>query len=174
MMGGDFNLIRNLDEKKRAVRQLNPNNERFRVVIEALNLVDLRTSNGLFTWNNKRSGDRSITSHLDRFLVSKSVLTWGGEISAMVLPSDGPDHWPIILDWINIGVNPQHRFEPFWLLHLEFPNLLKSWWKEIRPPNGTVMYHFQQKLKYLKIRLKDGTRSPSGTSLRRERSWKDL
>ena len=36
--------------------------------------VDLETSNGWYTWNNKRGGEHLVASRLNRFLVSELLL----------------------------------------------------------------------------------------------------
>ena len=46
----DFNLIKNIEEKKGDIWNLNHASVHFNDLIETL---DLRTSNGIFTWNNK-------------------------------------------------------------------------------------------------------------------------
>ena len=53
-------MIRNPDEKKGGIWNLNSASAQFNVVIDDLNLIDVRTSNGIFTWNNKQTGDRGI------------------------------------------------------------------------------------------------------------------
>ena len=60
LIGGDFNLIRSLDEKKGAVRTISAASNLFNKFIEEKKLVDIRPTNGLFTWQNKQSGDRHI------------------------------------------------------------------------------------------------------------------
>jgi hypothetical protein len=37
-------------------------------------MVDIKTSNGQFTWNNKRINQHQIATRLDRFLVSESII----------------------------------------------------------------------------------------------------
>ena len=71
IIGGDFNMIRSLEEKKGGVRTISAATNLFNEFIEELNLVDIGTTNGMFTWQNKRTGDRQIASRLDRFLVSE-------------------------------------------------------------------------------------------------------
>ena len=61
----------------------------FNDLIETLDLIDVTTSNGIFTWNNKRDGDRGIACRLDRFLISKSIMMERGELRAVVLPAAG-------------------------------------------------------------------------------------
>ena len=118
IIGGDFNLIRSLEEKKGGIHQLNPRTETFNEVIDTLNLVDVRTNNDNFTWNNKRTRDSGIACRLDRFLVTGSIIMNMGELKASVLPSVGSNHWPIKLEWKNVGPNLRRPFcfEKFWLL----------------------------------------------------------
>jgi len=51
-----------------------------------------------------------------------------------ILPSGGPDHWPITLTATIQGPprNIPFRFEKLWLTHLEFIQKIEQWWKE--PP----------------------------------------
>ena len=49
IIGGDFNLIRSLDEKKGGIRNLNDVSTLFNNTINDLDLIDVRTSNGIFT-----------------------------------------------------------------------------------------------------------------------------
>lgn len=47
--------------------------------VDFLNLIDIKPSNGIFTWNNRHCGDEAISERLDRFLVS---FFWiGGNLS---------------------------------------------------------------------------------------------
>ena len=92
IMGGDFNLIRNLDETKGGIRNLNTTSILFNNTINDLDLIDVQTSNGIFTWNTKQIGDRGIDYRLDRFFLSKSVMMGGGNLKAVVLPVAGSDH----------------------------------------------------------------------------------
>ena len=60
-------------------------------------------------------GDRGIDYRLDRFLLSESVMMAGGEPKVVVLAVAGLDHWPISLEWENVGDNSHRpfRFEKF-------------------------------------------------------------
>ena len=164
IMGGDFNLIKSLEEKKGGVRSLYDSSLRFGECIEKLNLIDMRTNNSLFTWNNKRTGDRNISSRLDRFLLSESILRAGGELNAVVLPMAGSDHWPIRLEWKRVGENLRRpfRMEKFWLNHPEFKNLVKQWWEDFEVPKGSVMFKFHHRLKYLKGKIRSWNKNSFG------------
>ena len=126
--------------------------------------MDIIPTNGMFTWQNKRTGDRHITSRLDRFLVSEHVLTGRKDIGASVLTSAGSDHWPICLEWGNTGIFIKHpfRFENFWLQHKDIRELMKEWWRNCPPTDGSLMYIFQQKLKYVKGRIKKWNKDSFG------------
>ena len=132
---GDINLIRNLDEKKGGIRSLNIASTLFNNTISDLDLIDVRNSNGIFTWNNKQSGDRGISCRLDRLLLSESVMMDGGNLRAIVLPVAGSNHWPITLEWDNVRFNPRRpfRFEKFWILQPNFQEKLKNWWENSPP-----------------------------------------
>ena len=57
ILGGDFNMILNLSEKKGGIRREDPDMALFRELLQDLHLVDIPTVNGDFTWNNRR-GER--------------------------------------------------------------------------------------------------------------------
>jgi len=62
---GDFNMVINLREKKGGIRKLDKDSKAFHSTIEGLSLIDIPTNNGIFTWNNRRGGDRKIASNID-------------------------------------------------------------------------------------------------------------
>ena len=81
-----------MEENKGGITQLSPINDTFNDIINNLELIDVRTNNDTFTWNNKRTRDRGIACRLDRFLVSESIMKNEGELKAPVLPLAGFDH----------------------------------------------------------------------------------
>ena len=56
IIGGDFNMILTLEEKRGGEKHLEPDNAKFQELIENLRLVDIESGNGTYTWTNKRSG----------------------------------------------------------------------------------------------------------------------
>lgn len=109
LIGGDFNIIYSLEEKNGGVRVTSVASNLFNKFIDEMKLVDIRSTNGLFKWENKRSGERHIASRLDHFLVSESILAGRGDIGASVLPAIGSDHWPICLEW---GISETSSTDP--------------------------------------------------------------
>ena len=108
--GGDFNMITSLEENKGGLRSLNSDSKAFNSFIISANLVDIPPRNGIFTWTNKRGGDRHIASWLDRFLVYDSILMEGVTIYSDILPSGGSDHWPITLNASILGTPEKKTF----------------------------------------------------------------
>eukprot|EP00253_Pinus_taeda_P018385 PITA_18385 len=157
IIGGDFNMITSLSEKKGGIRKLNKDSESFVEFIMSSRLVDIQPRSGAHTWNNKRGGERQIASHLDRFLVSESLLLEVVIAHSDILPCGGSDHWPISLTTTIQGMprNKPFRFEKFWLDHPDFIQLVGKWWQEPVEIRGTKMYKLQGKLKHIKNRIKE-------------------
>eukprot|EP00253_Pinus_taeda_P029908 PITA_29908 len=82
-------MITSLTEKKGGIRTLNRDTEAFEDFIKAAKLVDIIPKSRVFTWNNKRGGDRKIASRLDRFLVAETILLEGITVDSDILPSGG-------------------------------------------------------------------------------------
>jgi len=89
IMGGDFNMITSLLEKKGGVGKLNKDAKLFAKFIDSAKLVDIQPKSGTFTWNNRRGGERQIASRLDRFLISESIILEGILVESDILPSGG-------------------------------------------------------------------------------------
>ena len=70
---GDFNMITTFVKRKGGIRTLNRDAKAFNNFIQEANLVDILPKNGMFTWNNKRGGDRQISFRLDHFLIVDSI-----------------------------------------------------------------------------------------------------
>ena len=85
-------MISNLEEKKGGLRLLSGENEAFKSMINSCEMVDVQTSSGFFTWNNRRGGPHQIAKRPNHFLVSESILTMGGLLDAMVLPTSRSEH----------------------------------------------------------------------------------
>ena len=97
-------------KKKGGIRNLNVVITLFNNTINDLYLIDVRTSNGIFNWKNKQTGDRGIACRLDRFLLSELVMLAEGNLKVVIVPAAGSYHWPISLEWENVGVNPRRPF----------------------------------------------------------------
>ena len=108
IIGEDFNMISNLEEKKGGIKALLVKDMAFKDTINYYALVDIQTSSGFLTWNNRRGRAQQITKRLDHFLVFDKILTLGKMLDASVLPTAGLDHCPITLSWHSEGT-PLHK-----------------------------------------------------------------
>eukprot|EP00253_Pinus_taeda_P009929 PITA_09929 len=149
-------MITRLDERRGGRCRSSQEGSHLKDFIQNNWLIDLPSNNGVFTWNNRQAGSLQIASRLDRFLLSDNAIHLGGDFAASILPFTGSDHWPISLHWSRPGNNIRRpfRFEAFWLTHLDFHELISTEWKSFHPPPSSKMFQFQQKLKYLKGKIK--------------------
>eukprot|EP00253_Pinus_taeda_P024373 PITA_24373 len=164
ILGGDFNIIKSLVEKKAGTRILGRDSIAFQNFITNMKLGYMETSNGIFTWNNKRGGPTKVASKLDKFMVSEELLLKGSNITALILPFGGLDYWPIQLEASLFGKprNTLFRFENAWLTHSNFLTNIEQWWKEDLHLQGTKVFPLHCKLKHIKGRLKEWNKKEFG------------
>ncbi|MGI4370300.1 hypothetical protein ACR2V4_27295, partial [Klebsiella pneumoniae] len=93
----DFNVITSLEEKQGGLFRLDPSSNLLRDNIGLLNLIYVKPINGIFTWNNRRSGVEAISERLDRFLVSHFWVHDRWSTNSKILDWRGYDNWPIKL-----------------------------------------------------------------------------
>ena len=53
ILGGDFNSILSLQEKRGGWARLGPTSNLFQAQVDVLFVIDVKPSNGVFTWNNR-------------------------------------------------------------------------------------------------------------------------
>lgn len=92
ILAGDFNAISHLEEKRVGISRLDPFSKLLRIKIEFLWSVDVKLTNGMFTWNNRRCGVEAIAERLDRFLVSCFWVEDSWNTFAEILDWRGSDH----------------------------------------------------------------------------------
>ncbi|XP_028109689.1 uncharacterized protein LOC114308322 [Camellia sinensis] len=149
-LGGDFNEIRNISERKGCCRRDRGMCD-FNDFIDNLEVCDMHMMGRKFTWCNSQEDER--WSRIDRFLLSSEWVQnfnfklWG-------LPRRWSDHCPILLmeddrEW---GPKP-FRFLNAWSLHPQFKSLVDNTWPETIV-QGWASFKCLRKLKALKLVLK--------------------
>ena len=121
---------------------MDPSTHLFRALIDSLHLIDVKPTNGVFTWNNRRCGVEAISKRLDRFLVSCYWMDNRLITNSEILDWRGSDHWPIKLLITAYGVtkNPAFKFQLMSLRDQSLQDLMMDWWYEGMPTHGTAMF----------------------------------
>ena len=84
-------MILTLEEKAGGSKRLEQDSGMFNALIEHLNMVDIETRNGIFTWSNKRTGHHHVACRLDRFLTTEALLESDPAVEANIIPKIGSD-----------------------------------------------------------------------------------
>lgn len=102
--------------------------EEFHTLLSSCNLLDLKTPENSFTWNNKRCGEHNIKEKIDWVLSNPEKMELYPKASVLYDPACGSDHSSIILklDRIEKKMRNIFRFEPSWLENEEYLRLRKD------------------------------------------------
>jgi len=89
----------------------------------------------------------------------------------VILPKSTSDHFLILLQSKEVpSVKRPFKFENMWLEAEGFSDLMKSFWGELNV-SGFPSFLLAKKLKFLKLRLKDGMRKSLATLTLRWLIW---
>jgi len=89
---GDLNLIISLEENCGVVRQVELDADRLKQIIQQLELLNINTINGTFSYNNCRGRKNKVAYKIDHFHLSKSLLEKIKILEASILHYKGLDH----------------------------------------------------------------------------------
>ncbi|XP_071695781.1 uncharacterized protein [Rutidosis leptorrhynchoides] len=155
---GDFNEVRNIDERKNCEFNLRRAN-RFNNFIANSGLLEVPLIGKKFTRicdNGKKF------SKLDRFLVSNSVINRWPELLVMVLDRKLSDHCPLLLrsKALDYGPKPVKIFDS-WLNHPGAADIVSEAWNgQFNSRRPDIV--FQLKLKNVKMALKNWSKLQFG------------
>eukprot|EP00253_Pinus_taeda_P010799 PITA_10799 len=157
-LGGDLNLIRNVDEKLGGNFFADPSRDSLETLIQVHNLIDIPPHNGKFTWSNKRIGIHNIKERLDRILVHEIIVAGFPSIKSKIIQASASDHKPVVLTLDkgrNLGPLP-FKYNKSWDSKEDFRKLVQDQWaKEVV---GSPHYIWETKLKSLRTSIKQGER----------------
>ena len=150
-VGGDFNLVRFLEERSRG-DGLTASMRRFSKVLRGFGVEGFSLMGGTFTW---RGGlNNQVQSRLDRFLVTDNWDNLFNGVVQGILPRPVSDHFPILLEGGGLKRGPSpFRFENMWLEEEGFKDKMKIWWGSLKFTR-TSCYILDAKLRALKNILK--------------------
>ncbi|XP_016452661.2 uncharacterized protein LOC107777184 [Nicotiana tabacum] len=153
LVGGDFNVIWDEEEKfGRLPVSLNEIDD-FRCCINTCNLFDLGFKGSIFTWWNGRAEEDCIFKRLDRCLANVEFQQTFPGIEVQHLSKTGSDHSPMYLkcDIETPPIKKPFKFLNFWVEHATFKDVVKENWFADFSANPYIL--FNHKLKKLKKAL---------------------
>ncbi|XP_060201759.1 uncharacterized protein LOC132630196 [Lycium barbarum] len=162
LVGGDFNVITDEEEKYGGLPVSLNEVEDFRHCIQSCNLTDLGYKGSVFTWWNGRGEDDCVFKRLDRCLGNFELqqLFPGLEINHLI--KCGSDHSPLLLECKQeVQQFKKHfKFLNFWTKHDTFIDVVKENWETDVVANS--FWTFNVKLKKMKQVLSQWSRSTYG------------
>nr|XP_016475204.1 PREDICTED: uncharacterized protein LOC107796895 [Nicotiana tabacum] len=162
LVGGDFNMIWDEEEKFGRLPVFLIEVDDFRHCINTCNLTDLGFKRSIFTWWNGRSEDDCIFKRLDRCLGNHELQQTFPGLEVTHLSKIGSDHYPMMLkcDIETPPIKKSFRFLNFWTKHETFKDLVKENWNADFSANPFCIFNF--KLKKLKKELSTWSRATYG------------
>ncbi|XP_019242042.1 PREDICTED: uncharacterized protein LOC109222093, partial [Nicotiana attenuata] len=130
LVGGDFNVIWDEEEKFGGLPVSINEVDDFRHCINTCNLSDLGFKGSIFTWWNGRSEDDCIFKRLDRCFGNIELQQTFPGLEVTHMSKTGSDHCPMLLkcDIENPPIKKPFRFLNFWTKHEAFKTVVKENW----------------------------------------------
>ncbi|XP_070054198.1 uncharacterized protein [Nicotiana tomentosiformis] len=152
-IGGDFNIILDLDEKRGGRPHRMYKNLDFSSCMDNCEVKDLGYVGPKFTWCNNWDPRRRIWKRFDRIFPNDLWCQLLQNNIVKHLPRIGSDHRPLLLSCHNRNNNgiKYFRFLDFWTEQPTFMNLVEEVWAT--SICGNALWKLQQKLKMLSKRL---------------------
>ncbi|XP_075092317.1 uncharacterized protein LOC142172567 [Nicotiana tabacum] len=153
LVGGDFNVIWDEEEKFGGLPVSLNKIDDFRHCINTCNLFDLGFKGNIFTWWNGRAEEDCIFKRLDRCLANVEFQQTFPGIEVQHLSKTSSDHSPMYLkcDIETPPIKKPFKFLNFWVEHATFKDVMKENWSADFSANPFIL--FNQKLKKLKKAL---------------------
>ncbi|XP_070020059.1 uncharacterized protein [Nicotiana sylvestris] len=162
LVGGDFNVIWDEEEKFGGLPVSLIEVDDFRHCINTCNLTDLGFKGSIFTWWNGRSEEDCIFKRLDRCFGNHELQQTFPGLEVTHLSKIGSDHCPMLLkcDIETPLIKKSFRFLNFWTKHETFKDVVKENWNADFSANHFCIFNY--KLKKLKKALSTWSRATYG------------
>ncbi|XP_056691817.1 uncharacterized protein [Spinacia oleracea] len=149
---GDFNALMEIKDRIGGPVRLG-DIQAMRNCMVHCNLSTIKTVGRQYTWNNKQEGEARVFSRIDRVLANASWLDLFPTAEANYLPEGEFDHSPMLLCFHkNVNLKRPFRFFNMWANAENFIDVVQTNWE--KPVFGCTMYRILQRLKWLKVDLK--------------------
>ncbi|XP_057855881.1 uncharacterized protein LOC131065401 [Cryptomeria japonica] len=170
IIGGDFNAILKVSDKRGGSNKLSVAAIEFVNRINRNSLMEIQIVDNTFTWNNRRKGFNNIEKKLDRFFIFGGLSNFNNTMEAEILPISG-SYYPIQLE-ILVEQGPKNcpfKFEQMWYKDENIFKLLEKWWKE-EEVLVSKMFIVANKLKIIKRKLLEWNADHFGNIFDRKQS----
>ncbi|XP_070015947.1 uncharacterized protein [Nicotiana sylvestris] len=153
LVGGDFNVIWDEEEKFGGLPVSLNEIDDFRHCVNTCNLFDLGFKGSIFTWWNGIADEDCIFKRLDRCLANLQFQQTFPGIEVQHLSKISSDHSPMYLkcDIETPPIKKPFKFLNFWVEHATFKDVVKENWTADFSANPYII--FNHKLKKLKKAL---------------------
>ncbi|XP_019240850.1 PREDICTED: uncharacterized protein LOC109220840 [Nicotiana attenuata] len=174
LVGGDFNVIWDEEEKFGGLPVSLNEIDDFRHCVNTCSLYDLGFKGSIFTWWKGRAEDECIFKRLDRCLANAEFQETFPGIEVTHLSKTGSDHSPMQLkcDTDTPPIKKPFRFLNFWVEHESFKETLKKNWSADFHANPFTL--FNHKLKKVKKALSGWSRATLGDIFQRIASLEEV
>lgn len=125
LVGGDFNVIWDEEEKFGGLPVSLNEVDNFRHCVTTCNLFDLGFKGSIYTWWNGRAEEDYIFKRLDRCLANFELQQMGPGLEITHLSKIGSDHSPLLITCNpdSAHIKKTFRFLNFWIKHDTFQDL---------------------------------------------------
>ncbi|KAL6206762.1 hypothetical protein ACLB2K_024009 [Fragaria x ananassa] len=160
---GDFNAVLGAHEKSGGNLPRRVSCDEFQAMVDTCSLVQIDLKGSPFTWTNGRGLASHIEMLLDRCFCSLPWLDSWPVTNCSTLVRHSSDHNPLLVVFEKFASHgaPPFRFQPIWLQHPQFLQMVKSVWSSFNV-YGCPQFILQQKLNLLKPILKDWNHNTFG------------
>ncbi|XP_070008698.1 uncharacterized protein [Nicotiana sylvestris] len=174
LVGGDFNVIWD-DEEKFGGRPVTLNKvDHFRHCMNTCNLFDLGFKGSIYTWWNGRAEEDCIFKRLDKCMANIDFQQMFPRIEVTHLPKTGSDHCPMLLkcNLESTVVKKSFRFLNFWTKHSTFKDVVNENWNADFEANPFTL--FNHKMKKVKKGLSQWSKSTYGDIFKKISSLEEV
>ncbi|XP_019242530.1 PREDICTED: uncharacterized protein LOC109222657, partial [Nicotiana attenuata] len=174
LVGGDFNVIWDEEEKYGGLPVSLNEVDDFRHCMNTCNLTDLGFKGSIYTWWNGRSEEDCIFKRLDRCFGNAELQQTFPGLEVTHLSKTGSDHRPMLLkcDIETSPIKKPFRFLNFWVKHESFKDVVKENWSADFSASSFVIFNY--KLKKLKKALSTWSKATYGDIFQRIASLEEV
>lgn len=159
---GDYNVVLGAHEQRGGNLPLQTACTDFKNWTDCNSLIHFMTRGSQFTWSNGRRGRHCLEKRLDRVICNNDWLSFWTSVSCCTLTRSNSDHFPLLLSLEKVEKHhsSSFKFMKMWASHPGCKDVVAEIWNP--PIVGCLMFILSQKLKNLKLKLKDWNKQVFG------------